>query len=123
MTATPQLEIPFALPLPTEPRRSPRQQWNDGHVSRGGAPYHPKRCRDVIMAKVGADRFTTFSSLCDATRVHPWLLDCLLCLLVRWGRLEKHELYFGTEFPLIHPGHGMGKYHGFQWGYRKPPAP
>lgn len=119
------LAVAQPSPPPAERPLSERQQWDRHHVKNGHAPYHPKKCRDIILANCNESTYTSFGDLCRATDMHPWLIDWMLDMLIKWGRLEKHELYFGphtspdrlTKPPM--DGKGSPKYQGFQWGYRK----
>lgn len=110
-----------------QPRPSRRQQQNADSVRHSflyNAWYYPRKCRDQILPLLNRENYTGFIDLCEATKVSPYLLGDCLDLLVKYGRLEQHELYYKSGDRLQHPGHAKGAYRGFEWGYRltgKPP--
>lgn len=123
----------LSLNLRTRPCRRTRFGYDLNAYDReiGRDEYEPRECRRRILDATG-DQWVGFIELVHVVRMKVQPVNDMLCRLVKWGRLERHELYFGehtsedrlTRPPLERqklPGGKLGPslYHGFEWGYRR----
>jgi len=89
--------------------------------SKGYEPYHPRKCRDIILATVSLTEWTDSSDIYDATGMCPYLVGWTLDFLLKWNRLERVELYIGAEtiMGVYDRTKRPAIYRGFSWGYRQ----
>lgn len=109
--------------------RSYRQQRDHQAMRDGHAHFHPRQCRDRILAALAAaePEWVPFDDVCDHTAdgdprkfegMCTELVGNYLDRMERRGQIRKTPLYFNTEDRHTRP---EGKnYMGFMFGYRLP---
>jgi hypothetical protein len=116
-----QLELDFSRRRPPAKRRF----GYDVYRGSGLVPYNPRECRRRLLELIGDDWVGAIRMFRDVN-MPVQAVDHMLDLLVRWGRLERHALYFGPHTspdrltrPPMNPKTKYAEYQGFEFGYRR----